>query len=217
MPEKMYSFRDTFDQNLDWSYLYETKLCRSTLAPVPENLSSNELAKISSVSLHWHYNREGRTLFRVSVYTDTTCYAPTMILTYHIRHLWHAHTIPLVSHASRTIYSILFLADTYLFKNSLSRFLHCYDYSATKHLAVARAKSRQSGRGYQITTCWIISLLQDLRTVLWSSWSLVPIRLYEGASFSPDRLHNRPEAAQYLLTLVTACSDRDTHTLSKFS
>jgi hypothetical protein len=43
------------------------------------------------------------------------------------------------------------------------------------------------------------------------------IRLYEGASFSPDRLHNRPEAARYLLTLVTACSDRDTHTLSKFS
>jgi hypothetical protein len=43
------------------------------------------------------------------------------------------------------------------------------------------------------------------------------IRLYEGASFSPDRLHDRPEAARYLLTLVTACSDRDTHTLSKFS
>jgi hypothetical protein len=43
------------------------------------------------------------------------------------------------------------------------------------------------------------------------------IRLYEGASFSPDRLHNRPEAARYLLTLVTACSDRDAHTLSKFS
>jgi hypothetical protein len=43
------------------------------------------------------------------------------------------------------------------------------------------------------------------------------IRLYEGASFSPDRLHSRPEAARYLLTLVTACSDRDTHTLSKFS
>jgi hypothetical protein len=43
------------------------------------------------------------------------------------------------------------------------------------------------------------------------------IRLYEGASFSPDRLHNRPEAARYLLTLVTACSDRNTHTLSKFS
>jgi hypothetical protein len=43
------------------------------------------------------------------------------------------------------------------------------------------------------------------------------IRLYEGASFSPDRLHNRPEVARYLLTLVTACSDRDTHTLSKFS
>jgi hypothetical protein len=43
------------------------------------------------------------------------------------------------------------------------------------------------------------------------------IRLYEGASFSPDRLHNRPEAARYLLTLLTACSDRDTHTLSKFS
>ena len=31
-------------------------------------------------------------------------------------------------------------------------------------------------------------------------------------AFSPDRLHNRPEAARYLLTLVTACSDRDTHT-----
>jgi hypothetical protein len=44
-----------------------------------------------------------------------------------------------------------------------------------------------------------------------------PIRLYEGASFSPERLHNRPEAARYLLTLVTTCSDRDTHTLSKFS
>jgi hypothetical protein len=43
------------------------------------------------------------------------------------------------------------------------------------------------------------------------------IRLYERASFSPDRLHNRPESARYLLTLVTACSDRDTHTLSKFS
>jgi hypothetical protein len=43
------------------------------------------------------------------------------------------------------------------------------------------------------------------------------IRLYEGASFSPDRLHNRPEAARYFLTLVTACSDRYTHTLSKFS
>jgi hypothetical protein len=42
-------------------------------------------------------------------------------------------------------------------------------------------------------------------------------RLLDGASFSPDRLHNRPEAARYLLTLVTACSDRDTHTLSKFS
>jgi hypothetical protein len=41
--------------------------------------------------------------------------------------------------------------------------------------------------------------------------------LFEGASFSPDRLHNRPEAARYLLTLVTACSDQDTHTLSKFS
>jgi hypothetical protein len=40
-------------------------------------------------------------------------------------------------------------------------------------------------------------------------------RLFEGASFSSDRLHNRPEAARYLLTLVTACSDRDT--LSKFS
>ena len=36
-------------------------------------------------------------------------------------------------------------------------------------------------------------------------------------AFSPDRLHNRPEAARYLLTLVTACSDRDTHTLSNFS
>jgi hypothetical protein len=46
---------------------------------------------------------------------------------------------------------------------------------------------------------------------------LASIRLYEGASFSPDRLHNRPEAARYLLTLVTAYSDRDTHTLSKFS
>jgi hypothetical protein len=45
----------------------------------------------------------------------------------------------------------------------------------------------------------------------------VAIRLYEGASFSPDRLHNRPEAARYLLTLVTACCDRDTRTLSKFS
>jgi gag-polypeptide of LTR copia-type len=43
------------------------------------------------------------------------------------------------------------------------------------------------------------------------------IRLYEGASFSPDRLHNRPEAARYILTLVTPCSDRNTHTLSKFS
>jgi hypothetical protein len=43
------------------------------------------------------------------------------------------------------------------------------------------------------------------------------IRLFEGASFSPERLHNRPEAARYLLNLVTACSDRDTHTLSKFS
>jgi hypothetical protein len=43
------------------------------------------------------------------------------------------------------------------------------------------------------------------------------IRLYEGASFSPDRLHSRPEGARYLLTLVTACSDRDTHTLSNFS
>jgi hypothetical protein len=43
------------------------------------------------------------------------------------------------------------------------------------------------------------------------------IRLYEGASFSPDRHHNRPEAARYLLIFVTACSDRDTHTLSKFS
>jgi hypothetical protein len=41
--------------------------------------------------------------------------------------------------------------------------------------------------------------------------------LYEGDSFSPDRLHNRPEAARYLSTLVTACSDRDTHTLSKLS
>jgi hypothetical protein len=39
------------------------------------------------------------------------------------------------------------------------------------------------------------------------------IILFEGASFSPDRLHNRPEAARYLLTLVTACSDRDTHTI----
>jgi hypothetical protein len=46
---------------------------------------------------------------------------------------------------------------------------------------------------------------------------VIDIRLLEGASFSPDRLHNRPEAARYLLTLVTACSDRDTHTLSKFS
>ena len=36
-------------------------------------------------------------------------------------------------------------------------------------------------------------------------------------AFSPDRLHNRPEAARYLLTLVTACSDRETHTLSNFS
>ena len=36
-------------------------------------------------------------------------------------------------------------------------------------------------------------------------------------AFSPDRLHNRPEAARYLLTLATACSDRDTHTLSNFS
>jgi hypothetical protein len=35
--------------------------------------------------------------------------------------------------------------------------------------------------------------------------------------FSPDRLHNRPEAARYLLNLVTASSDRDKHTLSKFS
>jgi hypothetical protein len=50
-----------------------------------------------------------------------------------------------------------------------------------------------------------------------SQSAFVCIRLYEGASFSPDRLHNRPEAARYLLTLVTACSDRDTHTLSKFS
>jgi hypothetical protein len=46
---------------------------------------------------------------------------------------------------------------------------------------------------------------------------VLAIMLYEGASFSPDRLHNRPEAARYLLTLVTARSDRDTHTLSKFS
>jgi Integrase zinc binding domain len=43
--------------------------------------------------------------------------------------------------------------------------------------------------------------------------SVVAIRLYEGASFSPDRLHNRPEATLYLLTLVTACSDRATHTI----
>jgi hypothetical protein len=43
------------------------------------------------------------------------------------------------------------------------------------------------------------------------------IRLFELASFSPDRLHNRPEAARYLLTFVTACSYRDTHALSKFS
>jgi hypothetical protein len=42
-------------------------------------------------------------------------------------------------------------------------------------------------------------------------------RLFERASFSPDRLHNRPEAARYLLTFVTTCSDRDTHMLSKFS
>jgi hypothetical protein len=42
-------------------------------------------------------------------------------------------------------------------------------------------------------------------------------RLFDGPSFSPDRFHNRPEADRYLLTLVTACSDRDTHTLSKFS
>jgi hypothetical protein len=50
----------------------------------------------------------------------------------------------------------------------------------------------------------------------------VPQLLYlKGCSrelaFSPDRLHNRPEAARYLLNLVTACSDRDTHKLSKFS
>jgi hypothetical protein len=38
-------------------------------------------------------------------------------------------------------------------------------------------------------------------------------RLFEGASFYPDRLHNRPEAARFLLTLVTACSDRDIHTI----
>jgi hypothetical protein len=42
-------------------------------------------------------------------------------------------------------------------------------------------------------------------------------RLFEGASFSPDRLHNRPYAARCLLTLVTACSDRDKYTLSKLS
>jgi hypothetical protein len=39
----------------------------------------------------------------------------------------------------------------------------------------------------------------------------VGIRLYEGASFSPDRLHNRPEAARYLLTLVTLAVT-ETHT-----
>jgi hypothetical protein len=49
------------------------------------------------------------------------------------------------------------------------------------------------------------------------SLKLITIRLFEGASFSPYRLHNRPEAARYVLTFVTACSDRDTHTLSKFS
>jgi hypothetical protein len=54
----------------------------------------------------------------------------------------------------------------------------------------------------------------SLYTRLWSSHTK---RLYEGASFSPDRLQNRPEAARYLFTLVTACTDRDTHTLSKFS
>jgi hypothetical protein len=55
------------------------------------------------------------------------------------------------------------------------------------------------------------------KMVRWWGRVISFIRLYEGASFSPDRLHNRPEAARYLLTLVTACSDRDTHTLSKFS
>jgi hypothetical protein len=61
------------------------------------------------------------------------------------------------------------------------------------------------------------------RGIMWylrpklQDWIRQIIRLYEGASFSPVRLHNRPEAARYLLTLVTARSDRDTHTLSKFS
>jgi hypothetical protein len=32
--------------------------------------------------------------------------------------------------------------------------------------------------------------------------------LFDRAGFSPDLLHNRPEAARYLLTLVTDCSDQ---------